>query len=636
MHYLICFSVICVNTKNPWNDLKVKNTEKNVGFGVYQQYSIFIKVTKKIFFRYYLCVSEKLSNFAFRILKTLKIKMDWLFNLFTNSESMPHIALLYAIVIAVGVYLGKLKIGGISLGVTFVLFAGIVAGHIGFTAPIATLTFMQDFGLILFVFMIGLQVGPGFFSNFKAGGVTLNVLAISLILLNIATMFVCYFSFFDTSNPENLPMMVGVLYGAVTNTPGLGAAQEALSSIMGGNAPAIANGYACAYPLGVIGIIGGTIAIRYICGIKMQDEEDELDKQEVNDATKPHLMHLIVENQFLAGHTMLEIHDFMKRDFVCSRILRNGQLIIPKSTTTLEAGDKIYIVCSEQDAEAVQAFIGHETIVPEFEEQEKTKQMISRRILITKPEINGKTLAKLHFSSVYGVNVTRVTRQGMDIFARSNLPLQVGDKLMVVGDQVSVNRVSSVLGNAIKRLDHPNIATIFIGIIIGIIFGSLPIAIPGIPIPLKLGIAGGPLIIAILIGRFGYKLHLVTYTTTSANLMLREIGLVLFLASVGIKAGANFVNTVVMGDGLLYVLTGFLITIIPILIIGTVARKAYKFNYFTIMGMLAGATTDPPALAYANGSCSKDAPAIGYSTVYPLSMFLRIFTAQLIVLLFCS
>ena len=562
--------------------------------------------------------------------------MDWLINLFTNNESMAHIALLYAMVIAAGVYLGKIKIGGISLGVTFVLFAGIVAGHIGFTAPTSTLTFMQDFGLILFVFMIGLQVGPGFFSNFKAGGVTLNVLAISLILLNIATMFVCYFSFFDTSNPENLPMMVGVLYGAVTNTPGLGAAQEALSSIMDGNAPAIANGYACAYPLGVIGIIGGTIAIRYICGIKMQDEEDELDKQEVNDATKPHLMHLIVENQFLAGHTMLEIHDFMKRDFVCSRILRNGQLIIPKSTTTLEAGDKIYIVCSEQDAEAVQAFIGHETIVPEFEEQEKTKQMISRRILITKPEINGKTLAKLHFSSVYGVNVTRVTRQGMDIFARSNLPLQVGDKLMVVGDQVSVNRVSSVLGNAIKRLDHPNIATIFIGIIIGIIFGSLPIAIPGIPIPLKLGIAGGPLIIAILIGRFGYKMHLVTYTTTSANLMLREIGLVLFLASVGIKAGANFVNTVVMGDGLLYVLTGFLITIIPILIIGTVARKAYKFNYFTIMGMLAGATTDPPALAYANGSCSKDAPAIGYSTVYPLSMFLRIFTAQLIVLLGCA
>ena len=562
--------------------------------------------------------------------------MDWLLSLFTNTDSMAHIALLYAIVIAIGVYLGKIKIGGISLGVTFVLFAGIVAGHLGFTAPLPTLTFMQDFGLVLFVFMIGLQVGPGFFSNFKEGGVTLNLLATSLILLNIAVMFVCYFSFFNTSDPNNLPMMVGVLYGAVTNTPGLGAAQEALSSIMGGNTPAIANGYACAYPLGVLGIIGGTIAIRYICKVKMQKEEDELEEQEVNDATKPHLMHLIVENQFLTGHTMLEIHDFMKRDFVCSRILRDGQLIIPKSTTALELGDKIYIVCSEQDAEAVQAFIGHETVVPEFAEQEKTKQMISRRILITKPEINGKTLAKLHFSSVYGVNVTRVTRQGMDIFARSNLPLQVGDKLMVVGDQVSVNRVSSVLGNAIRRLDHPNIATIFVGIILGIIFGSLPIPVPGIPMPLKLGIAGGPLIIAILIGRFGYKMHLVTYTTTSANLMLREIGLVLFLASVGIKAGANFVDTVVAGDGLLYVMTGFLITIIPVLIVGTVARKIYKFNYFTIMGMLAGATTDPPALAYANASCPKDAPAIGYSTVYPLSMFLRIFTAQLIVLLCCG
>lgn len=562
--------------------------------------------------------------------------MDWLLNLFTNSESMAHIALLYAIVISVGVYLGKIKVGGISLGVTFVLFAGIVAGHLGFTAPLSTIAFMQDFGLILFVFMIGLQVGPGFFSNFKEGGVTLNILAASVILLNIVIMFVCYFSFFDTSNPSNLPMMIGVLYGAVTNTPGLGAAQEALSSIMGANTPAIANGYACAYPLGVLGIIGGTIAIRYFCRIKIQKEEEELDNQDVNDATKPHLMHLIVENQFLAGHTMLEIHDFMKRDFVCSRILRNGQLIIPKSSTTLETGDKIYIVCSEQDAEAVQAFIGHETIVPEFAEQEKTKQMISRRILVTKPEINGKTLAKLHFSSVYGVNVTRVTRQGMDIFARSNLPLQVGDRLMVVGDQVSVNRVSSVLGNAIKRLDHPNIATIFVGIIIGILFGSIPLAVPGIPIPLKLGIAGGPLIIAILIGRFGYKIHLVTYTTTSANLMLREIGLVLFLASVGIKAGANFVNTVVMGDGLLYVLTGLLITIVPVLIVGTIARKIYKFNYFTIMGMLAGATTDPPALAYANSTCTKDAPAIGYSTVYPLSMFLRIFTAQLIVLLFCS
>ncbi len=562
--------------------------------------------------------------------------MDWLINLFVDNESMAHIAMLYAVVIATGVYMGKLKVGGISLGVTFVLFAGILAGHLGFTAPVSTLSFMQDFGLILFVFMIGLQVGPGFFSSFKEGGLTLNMLATSLILLNIAVMFSCYYAFFDTGNPDNLPMMIGTLYGAVTNTPGLGAAQEALHSIMGVATPAIANGYACAYPLGVVGIIGATIAIRYICGVKIAEEERDLESHD-NDLTQmPHLMHLIVQNQFIAGHTILELHEFMRRDFVCSRILRNGELIFPKSSTTLEFGDKVFVVCSEADKDAVQAFIGKETVVPEFEEQEKTRQMVSRRIVITKPEINGKTPAKLHFASIYGVNLTRVTRQGMEIFARQDLPLQVGDRVMVVGDEVSVNRVSSVLGNAVKRLDTPNLATIFVGIILGLILGSIPFAFTGIPVPLKLGLAGGPLIVAILIGRYGYKIHLVTYTTTSANLMLREIGLVLFLASVGIKAGANFVDTVVNGDGLLYVATGFLITVLPILIIGVIARKLYKFNYFTIMGMLAGATTDPPALAFANASCTKDAPSIGYSTVYPLSMFLRIFTAQLIVLLCCS
>ncbi len=545
--------------------------------------------------------------------------MDWIINLFTNSESVAHIALLYAIVIAVGVLLGKIKIAGISLGVTFVLFAGIVAGHIGFTAPVNILTFVQDFGLILFVFMIGLQVGPGFFESFREGGVQLNILAACNILFNVLVMFACYYIFFDTTNPVNLPMMIGTMYGAVTNTPGLGAANEALGAIFpNGDIPTIANGYACAYPLGVVGIIGATIAIRYICRIKLQNEEEDLKAQESNTAAKPHLMHLLVENSYLAGHTIYEIHEFLKRDFVFSRIVRNGQLIFPKSTTTLELGDKLFVVCPEADAEAIIAFIGSLTEVPEFTEQEKKGQTVSKRILITKPQMNGKTPAKLHFSSVYGVNVTRVTRQGMEMFASSDLPLQVGDRIMVVGDEVSVNRVASLMGNAIKRLDHPNIATIFIGIVLGILFGSIPFAIPSIPVPMKLGIAGGPLIIAILIGRFGYKVKLVTYTTTSANLMLREIGLVLFLSSVGIKAGANFVNTVVAGDGLLYVMTGFFITIIPILIVGTVARIKFKFNYFTIMGMIAGSYTDPPALAYANATCSKDAPSIGYSTVYPL------------------
>lgn len=561
--------------------------------------------------------------------------MDWLINLFTNTESVAHIAILYAIVIAVGVLLGKIKVGGISLGVTFVLFAGIVAGHIGQTAPLNILTFLQDFGLILFVFMIGLQVGPGFFASFRKGGITLNVLACAAILLNIGVMFACYFIFFDTSDPKNLPMMVGTLYGAVTNTPGLGAATEALDSVFPkGQAPQIASGYACAYPLGVLGIIGATILLRYICHISLDKEEEVLNKDSEEDAhVKPHNMHLRVTNSYLAGRSIKQIHDFLNRDFVCSRVLHEGHVSIPNGQTTLELGDIVFIVCAEADAEAIKAFIGPEEQV-EWEKQDQP--MVSKRIVVTRPSINGKTLGQMHFSTVYGVNVTRVTRLGMDLFANPHLALQVGDRVMVVGPENLVNRVSSVLGNSIKRLDSPNIATIFIGIIVGILFGSLPFAVPGMPMPLKLGIAGGPLVIAILIGRYGYKVHLVTYTTTSANTMLREIGLVLFLASVGIKAGEGFWDTVVRGDGLKYVYTGFIITVIPILIVGTIARLKYKFNYFTIMGMIAGTYTDPPALAYANQSCSKEAPAVGYSTVYPLSMFLRIFTAQLIILLCCG
>jgi putative transport protein len=563
--------------------------------------------------------------------------MDWLINLFTNQESVAHIALLYAIVIAVGVLLGKIKVMGISLGVTFVLFAGIVAGHVGFTGPTPILTFIQDFGLILFVFCIGLQVGPGFFESFRKGGVTLNLLSTSAILLNIAVMFACYFLFFDTTDPFNLPMMVGTLYGAVTNTPGLGAANEALTSVFqNGNVPQIASGYACAYPLGVVGIIGATIAIRYICGVDLDAEEEQLSEAEAeNPHAKPYQLHLRVTNKFITGRTLMQISEFLSRDIVCTRILHEGNILIPNRDTTLSLDDEMLIVCAEADAEAIQAFIG-----PKLETgwtvEDNKQPMISKRIVVTNPKMNGKTLGKMHFSSVYGVNVTRITRQGIDLFASRNHHFHVGDKIMVVGPEDNVNRVADLMGNSVKRLDAPNIATIFIGIIVGILFGSLPIAIPGMPVPLKLGIAGGPLIIAILIGRFGYRMKLVTYTTTSANMMLREIGLVLFLASVGIKAGAGFWETVVAGDGLKYVATGFLITIIPILIVGTIARMRFKFNYFTIMGMLAGTYTDPPALAYANASCSKEAPAIGYSTVYPLSMFLRIFTAQLIVLFCCG
>jgi putative transport protein len=561
--------------------------------------------------------------------------MDWIIQLFANTESVAHIVLLYAVVIAVGVYLGKIKVAGISLGVTFVLFAGIVAGHVGFTAPENILTFIQDFGLVLFVFMIGLQVGPGFFESFGKAGVKLNGLAALGILLNIIVMFICYYVFFDTSNPNNLPMMIGTLYGAVTNTPGLGAANEALSTVFPNNdVPQIASGYACAYPLGVLGIIGATILVKYFCNIDLDKEEKRLVALEnANANVKPHKMFLKVTNSYLEGKTLLQVHNFLNRDFVCSRILHEGHVSIPNRNTVFHIGDQLFMVCAEADAEAIMAFIGPKIEV-EWEKQDQP--LVNKRILITRPSINGKTLGQMHFSSVHGVNVTRVTRQGMDLFASAGLPLQVGDRIMVVGPEDAVNRVADAMGNSIRRLDAPNIATIFVGIFLGIFFGSLPIAIPGIPIPMKLGIAGGPLIIAILIGRYGYKVKLVTYTTTSANMMLREIGLVLFLASVGVKAGAGFVDTVVEGDGLLYVLTGFLITVIPILIIGPIARMRFRFNFFTIMGMLAGTYTDPPALAYANSVCSKEAPALGYSTVYPLCMFLRIFTAQIIVLFFCG
>ena len=560
---------------------------------------------------------------------------QWLKDLFTANESVAHITLLYAIVIAIGVYLGKIKVFGVSLGVTFVLFAGILAGHIGFTAPTDILTFVQDFGLILFVFMIGMQVGPGFFESFGTQGIKLNGLAASAILLNIIVMFACYYIFFDTNNTTTLPMMVGTLYGAVTNTPGLGAANEALNTVFpNGGAPQIASAYACAYPLGVLGIINATILIRYICKVRLEKEEEELKAQEeANTNKKPYKMHLEVTNKYLEGKTLLQVHDFLNRDFVVSRLVHEGELCIPNRDTVFHLGDQMLIVCAEADQEAIMAFIGPKLDI-DFEQQDQP--LVSKRILITNPKINGKTLSSLHFSSVHGVNVTRVTRHGMDIFATASLPLQVGDKIMVVGPEDAVDRVASKMGNSLRRLNAPNIATIFVGIFLGLIFGSLPFAIPGMPVPVKLGLAGGPLIIAILIGRYGYKIHLVTYTTTSANMMLREIGLVLFLASVGIKAGAGFLHTVVEGDGLLYVLTGFLITIIPILIIGPIARIRFKFNYFTIAGMIAGTYTDPPALAYANSICSKEAPAVGYSTVYPLAMFLRIFTAQIIVLFFCG
>lgn len=571
-----------------------------------------------------------ITTFAKKLKKVILLIMDWLNHLLYDGSSIAHIVLLYSFVIAAGVLLGKIKVFGISLGVTFVLFVGILCGHFGFTGDTPILNFIQDFGLILFVFCIGLQVGPSFFSSFKKGGLSMNVVALGIVILNIAVALILYFVLAERIS---LPMMVGILCGAVTNTPGLGAANEALNQI-NYSGPQIAMGYACAYPLGVIGIIGSIIAVKYLCRINTQKEEEELEKQELaNPHLKPTIMHLEVHNKALAGETLFHVKEMLKRDFVCSRILQNGHVSIPTRDTIFNIGDQLLIVCAEDDADAIIAFVGPKI---EVDWDKQDRPMVSRRILVTQSKMNGKQLGQIHFSSMYGVNVTRVNRSGMDIFASRNLTLQVGDRVMVVGPQDAVDRVANLLGNSLKRLDHPNIVTIFVGIFLGILFGSLPIAFPGVPTPVKLGLAGGPLIVSILIGRFGYKLKLVSYTTMSANLMLREIGIALFLASVGIKAGASFLQTVVDGDGLLYVGCGFLITIIPLLIMGVVGRIAYKINYFTLMGLMAGSTTDPPALAYANQTANNNAPAVGYSTVYPLSMFLRILTAQLLILFLAS
>ena len=550
--------------------------------------------------------------------------MDWLETLLWDPSSVAHIVCLYAFVISVGVLLGKVKIFGVSLGVTFVLFAGILMGHFGFTGETHILHFIREFGLILFVFCIGLQVGTSFFSSFKKGGMQLNALAVGIVVLNIVVALSIYY----LDGSIELPMIVGILYGAVTNTPGLGAANEALNQLNYTGDP-IALGYACAYPLGVVGIIGSIIAVRYICRVNFKKEEDELKAQVDNNKHQPHILQLEVRNESISGKTLMQVKEFLGRPFVCSRICHEGHVAIPDHTTLFCIGDQLLIVCSEEDAPAVTAFIGREIQV-DWEKQDMP--MVSRRILVTKSEINGKKLGDLHFRSMYGVNITRVNRSGMDLFADPGLVLQVGDRVMVVGQQDAVERVARVLGNQLKRLDTPNIVTIFVGIFLGILLGSLPIAFPGMPTPVKLGLAGGPLVVAILIGRFGHKLKLVTYTTMSANLMLREIGIVLFLASVGIEAGEHFVETVVEGNGLSYVGYGFLITVLPLLIIGLLGRFYYKINYFTLMGLIAGSNTDPPALAYSNQTAGNDAPAVGYSTVYPLTMFLRILTGQMILL----
>ena len=567
--------------------------------------------------------------------------MEWLINLFTPGGGAAHPVILYALVIPLGVFLGnKIKVGGISLGVTWILFVGILAGDLLMRGNIKenteVITFIQDFGLILFVFSIGLQVGPSFFTSLKQGGLKANGIAAGIVMLNIAVMLILYYSLRGIIPAiDNLPMMVGTLCGAVTNTPGLGAANAALEQInqihpFKDGVPA--NGYACAYPLAVVGIICSIILIRVIFKVNFKKEEEHFNKKNNKEAVKPHLMTVKVFNPAISGKSILQVRGFIGRDFVCSRMLHDGHVVVPNKETLLNVDDKLYIVCAEEDAAAVVAFIGPEVKV-EWDEQDVP--MASKKLTVTKDDINGKTLGNLHPSSMYGVNVTRLYRSGIELFASPSVILQVGDILTVVGPEDAVDRFANKIGDKKQQLDKPNLLTLFVGILVGIIFGMLPIEIPGMSMPVKLGLAGGPLVIAILLGRFGYKLKLVAYTTNSASLMIRDIGLVLFLASVGIKAGGNFVDTV-MNGGIHYVWTGFLITVIPLLTMGIFARVKWGMNYFLLMGIMSGATTDPPALAFSTSNANNGIPSVGYSTVYPLSMFLRIITAQVIILLLCS
>ncbi len=557
--------------------------------------------------------------------------MDWL-NSLLFGNGIAHTILIYSFVIFTGLILGKIKFFGISLGTTFVLFMGILVGHFGFEVNHEILDFIKDFGLILFIYSIGLQVGPGFFSSFKKGGIVLNYLAAGIVLLGV---LVTVSFFFLLDGRVSMPMLVGIMSGAITNTPGLGAAQEALRQANEAgqiaDIPQIALGYAVAYPLGVVGIITSIVLIRFLFKIDLNKEAKELENDDEATLDKPDRLSIKFTNKAIAGKSLHQIKEIIGRKFIISRMMRDNHYFIPQSDTLLLADDILLVVASKSDTESIIAFMGEEM---EMNWKDSEKRLVSRRIVITRNEINGKTLGSLKLRTIFGVNITRVNRSGIDLLGATNLVLQVGDRVMVVGELEAIEKVEKLLGNALKKLNEPPVITIFVGIFLGILFGSIPFYFPGMPMPVKLGLAGGPLIIAILIGRFGYKLKLITYTTQSANLMLREVGITLFLASVGLASGSQFVETVFTSNGLLWVGIGFLITVIPLLTIGIIGRKAVKLNYFTLMGLLAGSTTDPPALAYSSSVAPNDQPAVAYSTVYPLTMFLRVIMAQILILLF--
>ena len=548
--------------------------------------------------------------------------MEWLNTLLgPGNTGLASTIVLYSFVIALGVYLGKLKFAGVSLGVTFVLFVGIVMGHFGYIVDGEVLHFIREFGLILFIFSIGLQVGPAFFESFRTGGMRLNGLAVLGILLNVAIVLAIYFIDGETS----MSALVGVMSGAVTNTPGLAAAQQTVGNLSDANTMAM--GYAAAYPLGVVGIILAMFIVKALFRIKVDKEVKEIEDEVENSVLKPHVVTFEAANQLIDGRTLLQLHDVINCNFVVSRLMRtDGTIVIPKSETQIHIGDKLLVVMSVQDEDRLKAVVGPEI---EMDWKAMPSPVVSRRILITRGNFNGATIGSLRLRMGYKLNATRVNRAGVDLLASPNLRLQIGDRLTVVGNEEDINRLATKLGNSMKRLNEPNLITIFVGILLGIVLGSINVGFG-----MKLGLAGGPLVVAILLSRFGYKFKLITYTSSSSSMLMRELGICLFLASVGISSGKDFAATIFNTTGMWWVIWGFIITVVPLIIVGSIARGYYKINFLTIMGLMSGGCTDPPALAYANNSTGNDAPAVAYSTVYPLTMFLRVVAAQLLILFF--
>lgn len=554
--------------------------------------------------------------------------MGWLSDAFSEPTAIQAVIVI-AMVSAVGIAFGRIKIWGISLGIAFVFFAGIVAGHFGIVVNSDMLTFAQNFGLILFVYTLGLQVGPGFFSSFKKGGIRLNIMAMAVILLGLLLALVLHW----TTN-VSFSNMMGLLSGAVTNTPVLGAAQQALLQIDPTRTKEVTDmALACAvaYPFGIIGVILAIIVMRSF--VKETGTENKEKK-----APKPNVAEFKVINPLIFDKSIKDIMKLSGKHFVISRIWREGKVTIPASDTVLKEGDHLLVISIKTDVDNIRTLFGGQEDVDwnneDIDWNAIDSHLISRRIVVTRSKINGVKLGSLRLRNLYGVNITRVNRAGIDLLASPNLYLQIGDRLTIVGEAASVKNVGKILGDEVTRLTVPNLFAIFFGIFLGVILGILPITIPGISAPVKLGIAGGPIIVGILLGAFGARLRITTYTTQSANLMMRQFGIIIYLAGLGIASGAHFFETVFQMEGLLWLGLGFLLTVIPIMIVGFVAYKFFKLDYATNVGMLCGSMSNPMALNYANTTVEGDEPSVSYATVYPLSMFLRVITAQIMIMLF--